>query len=80
MGTHRRDDKYSRSGNGHDTLLIFFQDVAIGTVEPETDLRLRTGEVSPRVFDSAIVEGDHTALGTWYNLADVVPHVAVVRA
>ncbi|MBC7563830.1 MAG: hypothetical protein H7305_13040 [Gemmatimonadaceae bacterium] len=54
--------------------------MAIGTVEPETELLLRIGEVSPRVFDFVTVEGDHTALETWWNLANVVPHVAVGRA
>jgi hypothetical protein len=29
------------------------------------------------MFDLITVDGDHTALGTWWDLADVLPHVAV---
>ena len=65
MVAHRRHDKHSRLGNGHDTLLILPQDMAIRTVKPETELLSRIGEVWPCVFDSVTVEGDHTALETW---------------
>ena len=65
------------SGNSHDTLPVFFQDVPFGTVELEAELLIRSGESSPRMFDLVTVDGDHTALGTWWDLADVVPHVAI---
>ena len=65
------------SGNSHDTLPVFFQDVPLGAVELEEQMLLRTGEAAPRLFDLITVDGDHTALGTWWDLADVVPHMAL---
>jgi predicted O-methyltransferase YrrM len=65
------------SGNSHDTLPVFFQEVQLGAVELEEEQILRTGEAAPRMFDLITVDGDHTALGTWWDLADVLPHVAV---
>lgn len=65
------------SGNSHDTLPVFFQDVSLGEAElNETDL-IRAGEAAPRMFDLVTVDGDHTALGTWWDLMDVIPHIAV---
>jgi predicted O-methyltransferase YrrM len=65
------------SGNSHDTLPVFFQEVQLGAVELGEEQILRTGEAAPRMFDLITVDGDHTALGTWWDLADVLPHVAV---
>jgi len=65
------------SGNSHDTLPVFFQDVAIGTAELKDTALIRTGENAPRMFDLVTVDGDHTALGTWWDLADVMQHIAI---
>ncbi|WP_310572158.1 class I SAM-dependent methyltransferase [Gemmatimonas sp.] len=65
------------SGNSHDTLPVFFQEVQLGPVELDEVVLLRTGEAAPRMFDLITVDGDHTALGTWWDLADVLPHMAV---
>ncbi|MDQ8159148.1 MAG: class I SAM-dependent methyltransferase [Gemmatimonadota bacterium] len=65
------------SGNSHDTLPVFFQDAPIGAAELQDEQLLRTGEASPRMFDLVTVDGDHTALGTWWDLADVLPHVSI---
>ena len=65
------------SGNSHDTLPVFFQDVTLGEVELEHTEHIRLGESAPRMFDLVTVDGDHTALGTWWDLVDVIPHIAV---
>ena len=65
------------TGNSHDTLPVFFQEVQLGPVELEETELLRVGEAAPRMFDLVTVDGDHTALGTWWDLADVLPHVAI---
>ena len=65
------------SGNSHDTLPVFFQDVALGSVELDASELIRIGEASPRMFDLVTVDGDHTARGTWWDLVDVVSHIAV---
>ena len=65
------------SGNSHDTLPVFFQDVRMDAAELEQEALVRTGEAAPRMFDLVTVDGDHTALGTWWDLADVIPHIAI---
>lgn len=65
------------SGNSHDVLPHFF-----GTVETDVgstaDVELtRVGEDRPSMFDLITVDGDHTALGAWWDLVDVFPHVAL---
>lgn len=65
------------SGNSHDTLPVFFQDVMLGETELDEHELLRLGEAAPRKFDLVTVDGDHTALGTWWDLVDVLPHIAV---
>ena len=70
-------DLHFLSGNSHDTLPVFFQEVRLGPVELEETELLRIGESAPRMFDLVTVDGDHTALGTWWDLADVLSHVAV---
>lgn len=63
------------SGNSHDLLPLFFQ-----SVEPETEADLavlRAGEEAPRAFDLITVDGDHTALGAWWDITDVLPFIAV---
>lgn len=65
------------SGNSHDTLPVFFQDVHLGALALADESLLRTGEAAPRMFDLVTVDGDHTALGTWWDLADVLPYVAI---
>lgn len=42
----------------------------------QSDL-IRAGEAAPSKFELVTVDGDHTALGTWWDLVDVVPHIAV---
>lgn len=65
------------SGNSHDVLPVFFQGVPLGESEL-TDMPLvRAGESAPRMFDLITVDGDHTALGTWWDVTDVLPFVAV---
>lgn len=65
------------SGNSHDVLPVFFQDVVLGDVELAEEDIIRSGESAPRMFDLVTVDGDHTALGTWWDLVDVLPHIAV---
>jgi predicted O-methyltransferase YrrM len=65
------------AGNSHDTLPVFFQGVPIEDRELEDLSILRAGEDAPRSFDLVTVDGDHTALGTWWDVTDVLPYVAV---
>lgn len=65
------------SGNSHDVLPVLF-----GTARPDTDVpdtldaaRI-AGGISDR-FDLVTVDGDHSALGAWWDLCDVLPRVAV---
>jgi len=77
VAPEHRGDLHFLSGNSHDTLPVFFQEVQIGATELEDTELLRTGEHAPRMFDLVTVDGDHTALGTWWDLADVLRHVAI---
>lgn len=63
------------SGNSHDLLPVFFEG-AVGGEPPAYDL-LRHFETRPHQFDLITVDGDHTALGAWWDLLDVMPHVAL---
>jgi predicted O-methyltransferase YrrM len=65
------------SGNSHDLLPVFLQTAPIGDAELSEIELLRAGEHAPRMFDLVTVDGDHTALGTWWDLADVLPSIAV---
>jgi predicted O-methyltransferase YrrM len=65
------------AGNSHDTLPVFFQGVTIEERELEDLSILRAGEDAPRSFDLVTVDGDHTALGTWWDVTDVLPFVAI---
>lgn len=64
-------------GNSHDTLPVFFQGVPLEDRELEDLSVLRAGEDAPRSFDLVTVDGDHTALGTWWDFTDVLPFIAV---
>ncbi len=77
VAPNHRGELHFLSGNSHDTLPVFFQAVQLGSEELEQTELLRAGEAAPRLFDLVTVDGDHTALGTWWDLADVLPHVAV---
>lgn len=77
VAPHHRGAVHFLSGNSHDTLPVFFQEVPIGPTELEDALVLRIGEASPRMFDLVTVDGDHTALGTWWDLSDVLPYVSI---
>lgn len=65
------------SGNSHDILPVFLQTAPLGDVELGEIELLRAGESAPRMFDLVTVDGDHTALGTWWDLMDVLPCVAI---
>ncbi|MBL8857412.1 MAG: class I SAM-dependent methyltransferase [Planctomycetes bacterium] len=64
-------------GNSHDTLPVFFQGVPLEVQEFEDLSIVRAGEDAPRSFDLVTVDGDHTALGTWWDVTDVLPFVAI---
>lgn len=51
------------SGNSHDALPDFFA----GKLDVKP----------PPEFDIIVVDGDHSALGAWWDLTDVVPHVRI---
>jgi predicted O-methyltransferase YrrM len=65
------------SGNSHDTLPVFFQGVPLEEREIEDLSVVRAGEDAPRSFDLITVDGDHTALGTWWDVTDILPFVAI---
>lgn len=65
------------AGNSHDTLPVFLQGVPIEDRELEDLSILRAGEDAPRSFDLVTVDGDHTALGTWWDVTDVLPYIAI---
>ncbi len=65
------------SGNSHDVLPVFLQSAPMGDAELSQIDLVRAGESAPRMFDLVTVDGDHTALGTWWDLNDVLPCVAV---
>jgi len=77
VAPQHRGDVHFLSGNSHDTLPVFFQDVDLGDTELDEAELIRVGESAPRKFDLVTVDGDHTALGTWWDLVDVLPHIAV---
>lgn len=64
-------------GNSHDTLPVFFQAVQLDEPELEQAELLRIGESAPSMYDLITVDGDHTAVGTWWDLADILPKIAV---
>jgi predicted O-methyltransferase YrrM len=74
---HHHGDLHFVCGNSHDTLPVFFQAVQIGETELEHADILRMGEAAPQMFDLVTVDGDHTALGTWWDLVDVLPKIAI---
>ena len=65
------------SGNSHDVLPIFLGLVEADASDPEEAALARLGEARPVLFDLVTVDGDHTALGTWWDLMDVLPMVAL---
>jgi predicted O-methyltransferase YrrM len=65
------------SGNSHDTLPVFFQGVPLADREIEDLSVVRAGEDAPRSFDLITVDGDHTALGAWWDVTDILPFVAI---
>lgn len=62
-------------GNSHDLLPIFLDGAPTAEL-PSLDL-IRHTESRPHYFDLITVDGDHTALGAWWDLLDVMPHVAL---
>jgi hypothetical protein len=53
------------SGNSHDPLPAWFSGDLAGV------------SMSPAFFDLATIDGDHTRLGAWWDLVDVIPRIAV---
>lgn len=72
-----RGELHFLSGNSHDLLPVFFQNIPFEETELAEEAVVRAGEDAPSMFDLVTVDGDHTALGTWWDLADVIPRVAV---
>ena len=65
------------NGNSHDLLPFFLGGMDPEPGRPETFELARAGENRPRMFDLVTVDGDHTALGAWWDLFDVFGHVAI---
>jgi hypothetical protein len=64
-------------GNSHDVLPLFLGDLGAWPRTPEELAVMRQSESRPRCFDLVTVDGDHTAVGAWWDLCDVMPHVAL---
>lgn len=64
-------------GNSHDVLPLFLGDPGAYPRTPEELAVMRQSESRPRCFDLVTVDGDHTAVGAWWDLCDVMPHVAL---
>lgn len=70
-----RGELHFLSGNSHDLLPQFFDGYPPET--PAQDELRRHFENRPHQFDLVTVDGDHTAVGAWWDLLDVMPHVAI---
>lgn len=64
-------------GNSHDVLPLFLGQPGVFPRTPEELAVMRQSESRPRCFDLVTVDGDHTAAGAWWDLCDVMPHVAL---
>lgn len=64
-------------GNSHDVLPLFLSGAEAGPASLDELSAVRQSESRPRCFDLVTVDGDHTAAGAWWDLCDVMPHVAL---
>lgn len=65
------------SGNSHDVLPVLFTTVPLDeTIPGAIDAARMVGEI-PAAFDLVTVDGDHSALGAWWDICDVMPRVAL---
>lgn len=65
------------SGNSHDVLPVLFgQAPPHHNIPGTTEAATLIGSGSME-FDLITVDGDHSALGSWWDLCDVMPHVAL---
>lgn len=65
------------SGNSHNILPVFLDNVMPRQNGFDKFTVMRHAESRPHLFDLITVDGDHTALGAWWDLLDVMPHVAI---
>ncbi len=65
------------NGNSHHLLPIFLDDIIPQQNGVDYTELIRQAENRPHQFDLVTVDGDHTALGAWWDLLDVMPHVAL---
>ncbi len=65
------------TGNSHDLLPIFLDGADPGEEFPGYLELVRHAENRPHQFDLVTVDGDHTAWGAWWDLIDILPHVAL---
>lgn len=65
------------SGNSHDVLPVLFETVTADPAVPSTVDAARLVRTVPPRFDLVTVDGDHSALGAWWDLCDVMPRVAL---
>lgn len=64
-------------GNSHDVLPAFLRGADLLPACDEGLALARASESRPHRFDLVTVDGDHTALGAWWDLMDVMPWVAL---
>jgi len=64
------------TGNSHDILPVFLDGAYADGSSPELEL-VRQAEARPHLFDLITVDGDHTAVGAWWDLLDEMSHVAL---
>lgn len=64
-------------GNSHDLLPHFLLGPSRPPQSSAEQALTRLSEARPRCFDLVTVDGDHTARGAWWDLCDVMPHVAL---
>lgn len=64
-------------GNSHDILPHFLNGPPTPPQTASDHALTRLSEVRPRCFDLVTVDGDHTAVGAWWDLCDIMPHVAL---
>lgn len=64
-------------GNSHDVLPHFLNGPSTPPRTAAEQALTRLSEARPRCFDLITVDGDHTAVGAWWDLNDVMPHLAL---
>jgi hypothetical protein len=65
------------TGNSHDLLPVFLEGAWAEDSPANNFTLIRHSEGRPRLFDLVTVDGDHSAVGTWWDLLDVMPHIAL---